>query len=154
MTSNENEIRRMVDQARQVDAEQRQAKREADQVVSDQASRRKSQTESLRTEIEAKFKAVAAASDGAMAFNKPATAAAGTADYQLTWNAPLPVRGLSIVISEESGGLQWGWVTDAPTKRMNTVDASAFGRNQLDQLIRGLADQLSWSKGQAPTVPL
>jgi hypothetical protein len=154
MTSNENEIRRMVDQARQVDAEQKQAKRNADQEVSDQASRRKALAESLRAEIEAKFKAVAAASDGAMAFNKPSTAAAGTAEYQLTWNSPLPARGLSIVIIDENAGLRWGWVTDAPTKRMNTVDASVFGRNQLDQLIRGLADQLTWSKGQTPSVPL
>jgi hypothetical protein len=154
MNTNESDIKSMVDRARQLAADQQQAKQAASQQVTDLVDRRKSSAEALRTQIEAKFKAVAAASDGAMAYNGPTTAGVGAADYQLMWIDPPPNRGLSIVVSYLEGTVAWGWITAASAPRMNSADVLTFGQRHLDQLIRGLGDQESWSKGQTPSVRL
>jgi hypothetical protein len=152
MTSNNDDIRRMVESARQVDADQRQAKQNAAQEASDQAGRQKAAVLALRERIDAKFKSVAAASDGAMAYAGPVTSESGAADYQLTWNLPEPQRGVSVEVNSETGTVQWAWITSAATKRRNSLDAGNVSERQLDQLIKGLADQASWSKGTPPLV--
>ena len=44
------------------------------------------------------------------------------------------------------------WLTGAGTKRLNSLDPTRFTDRQFDQLIKGLADQESWSKGRPPSI--
>jgi len=79
-------------------------------------------------------------------------AGSDVASYKLNWLSPEPGRTLTIEVNYQNNGVQWGWITSATTRRMTNIDPGTFGDRLLDQLIRGLADQSAWSKGQPPLI--
>src|SRR5689334_3091319 len=93
MATNEDEIREIVERARLLDAQQKSARQDALQAASDRADRRQETVSAFRERIDAKFKSVAEASAGAMAYSGQTMSKDGGAEYELSWEQPLPARG-------------------------------------------------------------
>ena len=142
----------MVREARQLDADQKSGTREDVERLAEDRDRRKRLVEEVEPEIAAKFETGAAASDGAMRFTPPAAPTTGVTQYRLDWLAPGPARGLSIIVGHARGEIEWGWQTRSGYRRIDAIEPWKLRDDLLDQLIRGLCDQATWSKGEIPLI--
>ena len=73
--------------------------------------------------------------------------------HEIHWRVPPPIRDLLISVHE--GRLSWGWRLGphGPFTPQN-ADVMTTSPEDLDNLIRAVADQATWGRGRAPDVRL
>ena len=107
----------------------------------------------LQQRVEHRFAEIASASGGRVFFNSvPATA--GGRSHVLEWRASAPRRKLLVAINPDKGTFDWYLGLSTQSTPFNVADPRAVTNDDLDRLIRALAEQETWARGEVPAVAL
>ena len=72
--------------------------------------------------------------------------------YEITWLASQPTRGLLVELDRSTGRLRWRWRHVATGDHWHEADLSRFNPEHLDNLLYALAEQEAWGRQEPPAV--